>query len=81
MKTVIDFPEFPYYLTVSKITDIESDTVTVVVESQIHVDKLVKLPMMWSVDFVRKKEKEFLGDIFSYVVKVYGLKRMPTKYW
>ena len=72
------FPEFPYYLSVFRY--VENDTVKVDIESSIHVNKKITLGNSWSVEFVRVKPNRFHADVFSAVIKRYGLKKQPTKY-
>ena len=77
---IINFTELPYYLTVKKIVDTEKDTVRVEVESTIHVNRIVKMPTEWSIDFVQEKPNQFEGDILAFVVKQYNLKPNPITY-
>lgn len=78
--SVLNFPQLPYYLTVKKVTDYSTDTVKVLVESKIHANKAVELPMQFSIGFVQARPREFEGDILGYIVKRYGLKLQSTKY-
>lgn len=76
----IKFSELPHYLTVKKITDVESDNVRVEVESTIHTNRVVKMPNNWSIDFVQAKPRQFQADILAFVVNRYGLKPQPVRY-
>ncbi len=78
MNFTMDFPELPYYLTVS--TREEEGTVYVVVNSTIHVNKEVTLPGSYSREYVQDKYRQFRSDILAQIVKRYGLKLEPVKY-
>ena len=79
-ESVMQFSSLPYYLTVIKITDRTNDLVTVLVRSKIHVNKEVKLPMQYSLDYARDKPNSVAADVLSAVVKRFGLTAEPLKY-
>ena len=74
------FSELPYYLTVVKVVDRENDLVSILVRSKIHVNKEVKLPTQYSIDYARDKPNSVEADVLSAVVKMFGLKPEPLKY-
>lgn len=74
------FPELPYYLKVIKTIDLDGDLVSVTIESKIHVERVIKMPNMWSVGFVTAYPNRFRGDVFSFIIKRYGLTLEPTRY-
>lgn len=76
---LLHIPELPHYLTVELVQ--VGDTVTAVVKSSIHVNREVTLPTRYSVDYVRSNLKSVEGEVFSQVVRRYGLTRQPTRYW
>lgn len=76
---ILHIPELPYYLTVELVQ--EGDIVTAVVKSSIHVNREVRLPTQYSVDYVKSNLKSVEGEVFSQVVRRYGLTRQPTRYW
>ena len=78
-ESVMQFSELPHYLTVKKIVD--DDTVSVVVESTIHVEKVVKMPTSFSIAFVASYPGSFRADVLAFVVKRYGLQREPLRYF
>lgn len=77
----IKFSELPYYLTVRKIIDEDNDIVSIEVESKIHVNRIIKLPTQYSIDFVRCKYNQFECEVLSQIIKIYGLKLQPAKFW
>lgn len=77
-ESVMQFSELPHYLTVKKVVD--GDTVSVVVESTIHVEKVVKMPTSFEVEFVRLYPGTFRADVLAFVVNRYGLKKEPVRY-
>lgn len=81
----LHFTELPHYLSVRTITEHdqfhkEGGTVSVEVESKIHVNKVVKLPTLFSVAFVRDKPNTFRSDVLSAIISRYGLKQEPLSY-
>ncbi len=74
------FPELPYYLTVWKIIDSDSDTVSIEVESKVHVDKITKLPASYSTGFVATYPNRFSAEVLAAVIKRFGLTKNPTTY-
>lgn len=76
----MSFPELPYYLTVKKVIDNETDTVNVVVESKIHVEKEVTLPTSYSIGYTRDRPNRFRAEVLASIVRRYGLKPDPLKY-
>jgi hypothetical protein len=74
------FPELPYYLTVYKVIDTTKDLVSILVRSKIHVNKEIKLPMQYSIDYARENPDSVRAEAFSAVVKRFGLKPEPLKY-
>ena len=78
MKLELVFPQLPYYLTVSMI--VGNDTVTVEIESTLHVEKLIKMPNSWHVLFVNSRPNGFREDVLNFIVKAYGLKLDEAKY-
>jgi hypothetical protein len=74
----IVFPEFPYYLKIFEY--IEDDVVKVVIHSKIHKNKEVKMPDSWSMKYRTRYPKSFMDDVFYYVIKRYGLTKVPTQY-
>lgn len=72
------YPELPYYLQVNNV--VEGDTVSIVVESRIHLNREIKLPTQYSVGFVRDRPKQFRSEVLLAVVKRYGLKLPEPHY-
>lgn len=78
----LHFPQLPYYLTVFLVVDKDKDKdlVSAIARSRIHVNKEVKLPMQYSIDYARDKPNSVEADVLSAVVKRFGLKAEPLKY-
>ena len=68
---IIQFSELPYYLTVKKI--INDDSVKVVIESKIHVNRLVEMPTSFSIGFVQERPKTFRNDVLNFVVRRFDI--------
>lgn len=77
---IIHFSELPFYLTIKKLTNYDTNTVKIVIESKIHVNKIVEMPTLFSIDYVRSEPNAFRSHILSFVVKRYGLHPAPMKY-
>ena len=73
-------PQLPYYLTVFKVVDAAKDLVSILVRSKVHVNKEVKLPMQYSIDYARTNPGSVEADVLSAVVKRFDLKPEPLKY-
>lgn len=76
----LHLPQLPYYLTVFLVVDKEKDLVSAIARSTVHVNKEVKLPMQYSIDYARDKLNSVEADVLSAVVKRFGLKPEPLKY-
>lgn len=80
VKTQLYFPQLPHYLTIWRIYSQKSDTVTIEVESTIHVNRITKMPNSYSWEFFADRYPEVAGDILSFCIRRYGLELQPTKY-
>ena len=76
----LHLPQLPYYLTVFLVVDKEKDLVSAIARSTIHVNKEVKLPMQYSIDYAYKKPNSVEAEVLSAVVKRFGLSPKPLKY-
>jgi len=82
----LHFPHLPHYVrAVATIVkdefEREGGGVSVTVYSDIHVPKETKMDMGWSYHFFRDRRNEFMSDVAGFMVKIYGLTLMPTRYW
>ena len=77
---IMHLPQLPYYLTVFKVVDTSKDLVSILVRSKVHVNKEVKLPMQYSIDYARNNPGSVEADMLSAVVKRFDLKPEPLKY-
>lgn len=78
LEMLMHFPELPHYLKVKRIVD--GDTVSVAIESNIHAEKVVKMPTSFSIGFIDLYPGRFRDDVLAFVVKRYGLKQEPVRY-
>lgn len=76
----LHFPQLPYYLTVFLVIDKDKDLVSAIARSLVHVNKEVKLPMQYSIDYARDRPSSVEADVLSAVVKRFGLQAQPLKY-
>jgi hypothetical protein len=76
----LHLPQLPYYLTVFLVVDKDKDLVSAVARSLIHVNKEVKLPMQYSIDYARDKPNSVESEVLSAVIKRFGLTAEPLKY-
>ena len=76
----LHFPQLPYYLTAFLVVDKDKDLVSAIARSRIHVNKEVKLPMQYSIDYARNNPGSVEADVLSAVVKRFDLKPEPLKY-
>jgi len=74
----MSFPELPFYMTVNKV--IEGEIIGIEVESQVHVERVVKLPTQYYSDFVQSRPNQFRLEVLHAVVRHYGLKLEPVRY-
>tara|TARA_R110000868_G_scaffold411153_1_gene702006 strand:+ start:406 stop:660 length:255 start_codon:yes stop_codon:yes gene_type:complete len=77
---IMHLPQLPYYLTVFKVVDTSKDLVSILVRSKVHVNKEVKLPTQYSIDYARTNPGNVEADALSAIVKRYDLKPEPFKY-
>lgn len=93
---VMSTPELPSYLTVKIIVgdlptyttlngntypdDREGRFVHCEVHSDIHVQKVNRLHSCWTEGFIQARPDEWRGDIYSTVIREYGLTQDPTRY-
>lgn len=80
ISTEIHFPQLPYYLKVFQCYNEESDTIHIEVVSKIHVNKLVKLPTEYCLEFTKKYPIGFRGEVLAQIIKQYDLKLSERKY-
>ena len=71
----LHFPELPYYL--KAYLTVGEDNQKVEIHSRFHVEKVVIMPHTWSLDFPMNRLR---GDVFSFIVKRYGLTKDPVSY-
>ena len=72
------FSELPFYLTVKKV--IEGETVSIKVESKVHVNRVVLLPTRYSTEYVQDRPNQFRREVLSAIVKRYGLTLESPRY-
>jgi len=70
----------PHYLRIYREADSDSDTVKVTIESSIYVNRKREMPHSWSIEWVAMNPDTFVGEILSFCVKAYQLKKQPTMY-
>ena len=77
---IMHLPQLPHYLTVFKVVDTSKDLVSILVRSKIHINKEVKLPMQYSIDYARTNPGSVAADVVLAIVKRYDLKAETLKY-
>ena len=77
---IMHLPQLPHYLTVFKVIDAAKDLVSILVRSKVHVNKEVKLPMQYSIDYARNNPVSVATDAVLAIVKRYDLKAETLKY-